>query len=106
MTREISIIESAITPELSQQARELGRLWAGSSSRPRLSRDIKQHWDALIDEWVTDVEMPLAVRKMGGVRGAAVIHQTTGREVILADNSPAQWAFTCALRGAGIPCWS
>jgi hypothetical protein len=94
-----TIATSVIPPELLQKAQELGRLWAESSERPRLSSAMKKHWDALIEEWVTDSEMPLAVRKMGsGVRGGVVIHGGSGREVVLADNSPAQWAFSCALQ--------
>jgi hypothetical protein len=60
---------------------------------------MKDHWDALIESWVADPEMPLAVRKMGtGVRGGVTKHQSSGREIVLADNSPAQWAFSCAFR--------
>jgi len=93
------LVASLIPLELSQKARELGKQWAESSSRPRLSRAMREHWDALIDAWAKDPEMPLTVRKMGGVRGAVIIHQGSGREVILSDNSPAQWAFSCALKG-------
>lgn len=94
-----TIVASVVPLELSQKARELGKQWAESNSRPRLSKEIREHWDVLIDAWSRDPEMPLTVRKTGGVRGAVVIHQGSGREVILSDNSPAQWAFSCALKG-------
>jgi len=95
-----TIAASVIPLELRQKMQELGRLWAESSERLRLSSEMKKHWDALIEAWVADLEVPLAVRKMGsGVRGGVVIHGGSGRELVLADNSPAQWAFSCALQG-------
>lgn len=42
--------------------------------------------------------MPLAIRKSESSRGAVVLHQS-GRELICADNSPAQWAFAQAFAG-------
>jgi hypothetical protein len=45
----------------------------------------------LIDDWATS-DLPLVVRKGGGVRGGIVTH-SCGRTIILSDNSPAQWVF-------------
>jgi len=42
--------------------------------------------------------MPLIIRKSGGVRGIALLHNS-GRELIVADNSPAQWSFAQAYAG-------
>jgi hypothetical protein len=87
-----------IPRELSSKARELGVLWAASSKRPRVKSLVQEHWDKLIDAWIADVDMPLALRKQGQgyPRGSVVLHEETGREVIWTDNSPAQWAFYCA----------
>ena len=85
---------------MSQKLTELGRIWAESKARLRLSIDVKKHWDDLVEAWVNEFELPLAVRKMGvGTRGAAILHRSSGREIVLSDNSPAQWAFDCARKG-------
>jgi hypothetical protein len=89
---------SSIPPELSERVRDIGRMWASSELRPRISASIKNHWDALIDEWIAS-DLPIAIRKSGGARGGSVTHQS-GRKLILADNSPAQWAFARAYAGA------
>jgi hypothetical protein len=86
-----------ISFELSQQLREIGKLWAASDCRPRIQPEIKRHWDELIDAW-TNSDLPLVVRKGSGVRGGTIRH-SGGRTIILADNSPAQWAFMRAFQG-------
>jgi hypothetical protein len=83
-------------PELAEQIRELGRIWASSNLRRRVVPTIRKHWDSLIDAWA-DSDLPLAIRKSGGVRGEAITHRS-GRKLVLADNSPAQWAFSRAYR--------
>lgn len=75
----------------------LGALWARSPSRPRVEKMVSDRWDHLIETWVAS-DLPLVVRKGGGIRGAELVH-TTGRRLIVADNSPAQWAFSRALEG-------
>jgi hypothetical protein len=86
-----------IPVQLAQKARELGVLWAESNTRPRLDPIVKKHWDELIDGWASS-ELPLVARKSNGVRGGVIMHHD-GREIVLADNSPAQWAFSRALSG-------
>jgi hypothetical protein len=76
--------------------RELGRLWAQASERPRVSMDVAKRWDDLIEMWSAS-DLPIIVRK-GGIRGSAVLHDS-GREIVQADNSPAQWAFVQAYAG-------
>ena len=83
--------------EFSEKLRELGRIWAHSPFRPRLPEMTKAHWDNLLNEWASS-NLPLIVRKSGGVRGSIVKHNS-GREVIIADNSPAQWSFSRAFEG-------
>lgn len=82
---------------ISRALAEIGSLWAESSERPRVSLQMRQAWDELIDQWVAS-ELPLVIRKSGSIRGAILLHET-GREVVLADNSPAQWAFMRAYTG-------
>ncbi len=97
-----TIAASVIPLELRQKMQELGRLWAESSERLRLSSEMKKHWDALIEAWVADLEVPLAVRKMGsGVRGGVVIHGGSGRELVLSG----QLSCTVGvqLRSPGLP---
>lgn len=92
------VLPNATMPaDLSQRIRELGSAWAALSLRPRLSHEIKRHWDALICQWA-ESDLPIAVRKSGAVRGESLIHRG-GRKFILADNSPAQWAFSRAFAG-------
>jgi hypothetical protein len=87
----------SLPESMSRSIRSLGRRWATAKERPRVSPSAKGHWDQLLDEWIHS-ELPLVVRKGGGIRGAVVVHET-GRKIILADNSPAQWAFSRAFHG-------
>ncbi len=87
---------SDIPSELSHKLQEVGKLWASSKYRPRVQTEIKHHWDELIDAWA-DSDLPLVVRKSSGVRGGTITH-SGGRSIILADNSPAQWAFMRAFQ--------
>ena len=82
------------TEEISNKIRIIGRAWAESVVRPRIVPELKRHWDSLIEEWV-ESDLPLIVRKSSGVRGEEIRH-SGGRSVIIADNSPAQWAFAKA----------
>jgi hypothetical protein len=92
--RMIVLPMSSMLDELSQALSELGRKWAHSEFRPRISDVVKTHWDALLDEWVSS-DLPLIVRKGGGVRGSVIVHGA-GRKIVISDNSPAQWAFNRA----------
>jgi hypothetical protein len=94
----IELPHSAQPQEISEMIREVGRKWAASSSRPRIPRDVKLHWDRLIKEWA-ESNLPLVIRKSGGVRGEEIQHPQR-RRIIVADNSPAQWFFTQAFRGS------
>jgi hypothetical protein len=94
--RDLPIAE--FSSDLSDKLREVGELWALSSHRPRVESGIRCHWDKLIDAWA-DSDLPLVVRKSsGGVRGGMITHMG-GRNIILADNSPALWAFMRAFQG-------
>jgi hypothetical protein len=58
---------------------------------------VKKHWDALVEQWAAS-DLPFIVRR-SGLRGNPIRH-ASGRTIILADNSPSQWAFTKAYDGA------
>lgn len=94
----IELPQSTQPQEISEMIREVGRKWAASSTRPRIPPDVKLHWDKLINEWA-ESDLPLVIRKSGGVRGEEIRHPQK-RRIIIADNSPAQWSFTQAFRGS------
>lgn len=95
-TRRLPIYSMA-PATISRALADIGRLWAESDQRPRLSLEARQAWDELIDQWAVS-NLPLVIRKSGNIRGAAILHNS-GREIVLADNSPAQWAFMRAYCG-------
>lgn len=78
--------------------RRLAALWAESPSRPRPTTKACQHWAALIKAWAEDDSLPLYVRKGGVDRGSVTLHES-GRQLVPTDNSPAHWAFACAVLG-------
>jgi hypothetical protein len=61
----------------------------------KIKPDTVRKWDNLIDEWLSTTDMPIIVRK-GGIRGDEIPHEKTGRNIIISDNSPAQWVWSCA----------
>jgi hypothetical protein len=83
--------------ELSPAIEELGRSWFHSLHRPSPSAAILEAWSRLLGRWAEDPCLPLLVRKPRGNRGAVIWHQS-GRMILLADNSPAHWAFAKACR--------
>jgi hypothetical protein len=83
--------------EMEAGLRELGRLWAAAPQRPRIAGPIQESWRRLLSEWV-ESDLPLVVRKSGGLRGGVLLHHS-GRELIVADNSPAHWVFGQAFAG-------
>ena len=89
--------QSRISPELSKTLRNMGTIWAQSEDRPRLSPVIISHWDKLLEAWGAS-DLPLIIRKSSGIRGSLLMH-SSGRGIILSDNSPAQWSFSRAFEG-------
>jgi hypothetical protein len=88
-----------LPPEALFHLRKAGEVWALSDDRPRLSPDIKAYWSAVIKHWSVAQHMPLIVRKSTSSRRGTVVAHKSGREIIYADNSPAQWVFDCARKG-------
>lgn len=85
------------SPAMVGKIKELGRAWATAPDRPRIVDTVKRAWDKLLADWIGS-DLPLVIRKSSAVRGSELLHRT-GRRIIVADNSPAQWAFTRAHRG-------
>jgi hypothetical protein len=72
-----------------------GKSWANCPERPMPSVEICAEWERLLQAWVKDKDLPLFVRKTSQNRGHTILHKS-GRKLIPADNSPAQWVFTRA----------
>lgn len=77
---------------------KLGSMWANSDACPRVAENVKDAWNKLLTDWIADDSLPLLIRKTSLVRGSELRHDS-GRKIIPADNSPAQWACGLALRG-------
>ena len=85
-----------IPANMTEKIKELGREW--NKSRPKFDPEIERDWDDVIDKWATESDMPLIIRKSSGARGSEVVH-SSGRRIIISDNSPAQWVCYLALNG-------
>lgn len=83
-------------PELVEKVKDLGREW--NRLRPRFDPNVEGEWDEVIERWADESDIPLIVRKGSGARGTEVTH-TSGRRIIISDNSPAQWVCYLALSG-------
>jgi hypothetical protein len=75
---------------------DLGRRWAESPHRPRPTPAALAGWDAALATWIAG-ELPVIVRDARN-RGTTILN-ASGRSILLADNSPANWAFALALLG-------
>lgn len=85
--------------DIRSKIREIGALWRSSPNNPPIDQEVVNQWEKLIDDWIEDSNMPLIVRKETNKRGQAFIHSTTGREIIIADNSVALWIYGHVLKG-------
>lgn len=63
-----------------------------------VEESVRVRWKKLLDEWELAQDVPLLVRKGAGRRGSVVVHES-GRELVLCDNSPAQWGCRRAVAG-------
>ena len=92
----------ATCPELlaayERQISALGAQWFGDKCRLCVDEKVQAEWVALLHAWMVDSELPLFVRKHGGRRGS-VVSLPSGRIIIPADNSVAQWVFGLAVGG-------
>jgi hypothetical protein len=76
----------------------LAERWLLSDSRPRPAKAAMYAMHKLVVDSSQDKGLPLIVRRMDGRRGQELEHHT-GRKLVLADNSPANWSYACALQG-------
>lgn len=74
------------------------KAWANSPERPQVRPEVRNGLKALLDDWIADVTLPLLVRKSAAGRGVVIAH-SSGRKIVPADNSPAQWSLGLALQG-------
>jgi hypothetical protein len=75
-----------------RKIKELGKAWKESKANPKLKLSIVKSWAELIQEWKDDENLPLMIRKAKkDCRGKVFIHTVTKREIIIVDNSTAQW---------------
>jgi hypothetical protein len=88
--------DGKIPANITEKIKELGTEW--NKSRPKFDPKIERDWDEVIDKWATESDMPLIIRKSSGARGSEVVH-SSGRRIIISDNSPAQWVCYLALNG-------
>lgn len=95
-----TILNSAdlVGNEIRNKISEIGKLWRQSPHNRLIPKEVLQNWDKLIKEWSEDISLPLIVRKTTSKKGQVVSHPS-GREIIIADNSPATWAYYNALQG-------
>lgn len=84
--------------EIRSKIKEIGTLWRNSANNPKIDIEVLKKWDNLIEEWVTDKNMPLIIRKETNKRGQSFIHPC-GREVIISDNTIAIWVYNNVLKG-------
>ena len=85
--------------DIRSKIREIGALWRSSPNNPSIDQEVVNQWEKLIDDWIEDSNMPLVVRKETNKRGQSFRHSTTGREIIIADNSVALWVYGHVLKG-------
>lgn len=85
--------------DIRSKIREIGALWRSSPNNPSIDQEVVNQWEKLIDDWIEDSNMPLIVRKETNKRGQSFRHSTTGREIIIADNSVALWVYGHVLKG-------
>jgi hypothetical protein len=89
-------MQTAAMEELRAPLADLGRRWAASPHRPRVSDEVLAAWDEVLQRWLAS-DLPLILRD--GRRRGEVVQHLTGRELVFGDNSPANWSFALALKG-------
>jgi len=88
-----------INGQLSKDIKKLAQDWWNDSNRPRIKKDVLDHWQEELEKWSKDKNLPLFIRKQGIGRGKEIIHAPSGRRIITADNSPAWWSYGLTLNG-------
>lgn len=87
-----------LSPEIRGAIFDLGAKWASDPARPKIANETLSGWAKLIESWISDVRLPLFVRRPRNNRGAC-LPGPGNRTLVPTDNSPAQWAFAVAYSG-------
>lgn len=91
-------IKDLVGEEIRMKIKEIGTLWHNSPNNPQIDIEVLRRWDNLIEEWITDKDMPLIIRKETNKRGQSFVHPC-GREIIISDNTVAIWVYSNVLKG-------
>lgn len=92
----VPICPKELPENILQAAQRLAAAYWDSPIRPKLSEDVIQHWDSLIDAWADDVTLPLFIRKQSADIGSILQHGASLRPLAPCDNSPAHWVVITA----------
>lgn len=90
--------DGLVSAEIRQKIKEIAVLWKKSKSNPKTSEDVIKAWNKVILEWVEDESLPLVVRRSKDKRGHVYTH-STGRKIIVSDNTAATWVMYNVLNG-------
>jgi hypothetical protein len=82
--------DTEIPKEISDLIIEIGKKWKKYNKRNLFDKSVVDHWSDLIKQWANYKPLPLIIRNSRGIRGSIIMH-SSGREIILCDNSPAKW---------------
>lgn len=82
--------------DLHEPLAELGRRWAVSVHRLKPTPQALQDWDGFLKSWLAS-DLPLVLRDSR--RRGTQTKSVTGRDILFADNTPANWMFGLALLG-------
>lgn len=85
-----------IGSDIREKIREIGKMWRDSDCNPSIDDSILLYWDNVIKKWAEDEKMPLIIRKDIRKKGQVFIH-SSGREIIVSDNTFAIWIFNCVM---------
>ena len=84
--------------EIRMKIKEIGALWRNSPNNPQIDAEVLESWGNLIEEWITNKDMPLIIRKETNKRGQSFVHPC-GREIIVSDTTVAIWVYSNVLKG-------
>jgi hypothetical protein len=66
---------------------------------PAPSAAMRQFWDLVVSQMVQDPTVPLFIRQRGGKGRGSVMMHSSGRELLLVDNAPANFFLSAAIHG-------
>lgn len=100
--KEIPPCPKDLPEDIAQIIRQLGKQWKLAAINPKINPETVRKWDNLVDAWLSTTDIPIIVRKRVE-RGREKEHITTGRKIIISDNSPAQWVCHRVLLDDDVP---